>query len=82
MYMQLPARDHTAAYQVSLLTTRATDTSWYAAVLSATGTCYYLRDSIAPATNPGTMYSTGAKADCTATKAAVTTSGPVYVDKW
>lgn len=58
----------------------ATDTSWYAAVLSATGTCYYLRDSLAPATNPGTMYATGAKADCTATKAAAV--GPVYVGKW
>jgi type IV pilus assembly protein PilA len=57
--------------------------TWYAAVLSDTGTCFYIRDSVDTAVSPrGTSYAKGAKADCTATAASAATGGPTYSDKW
>ncbi len=56
----------------------STKDQWFAAVLSDTNTCFYIRDSvIAPA---GTMYAKGAAADCTSAKAADALT--VYADKW
>jgi type IV pilus assembly protein PilA len=57
--------------------------TWYAAVLSDTGTCFYIRDSVDTAVSPrGTAYAKGAKADCSATAAAAGTGGPTDTDKW
>ena len=51
--------------------------TWYAAVWSDAGNCFYIKDSVA--TGGGTTYSrTTVKADCTGTKAALAT----FTTKW
>jgi type IV pilus assembly protein PilA len=58
-----------------------TDTDWYAAVMSDTGTCFYLWDSVAAA-GSGTQYAkteNAAAADCVAADALPVL---VYIDKW
>jgi type IV pilus assembly protein PilA len=54
-------------------------TEWYAAVMSQTGTCFYLWDSVAAAGN-GTQYAkveNADPADCVANFAGI-----AYIDKW
>jgi type IV pilus assembly protein PilA len=52
--------------------------TWYAAVWSDAGNCFYIKDSVA-ATGAGTTYAKGTvQADCTGTKAATLT----YLPKW
>jgi len=56
--------------------------TWYGAVLSDTGTCFYIRDSIAPAANPGTSFAkaaTGGGVTCTGTEA---TTAAGYAANW
>lgn len=61
--------------------------AWYSAVMSATGTCFYLRDSIAPLANPGTMFAkvtSPAAGTCNATVGADNTkvTDAMYVAGW
>lgn len=54
-------------------------TEWYAAVMSDTGTCFYLWDSVAP-DGDGTQYAKvvdAVPAECVAGQAGI-----VYTDKW
>jgi type IV pilus assembly protein PilA len=54
--------------------------SWFAAVRSDTGTCFYLRDSVAPTTNPGTAYAKATPTDCIANDPAIVATA--YTAKW
>ncbi len=72
----------TASNGAKVVSMAVTATSWFGAVLSDTGTCFYIADSVGP-TGAGTKYAkddTAAAADCTGTIAAGL--GAAYIDKW
>jgi len=58
--------DSTSNTMVSVAVTGAGSIVWSGAVLSESGTCYWIKDT---ATGPGTRYGTGAAAACTGTDA-------------
>jgi type IV pilus assembly protein PilA len=61
----------------------STATAWYGAVLSDTGTCFYIVDSVGPTGTAGTSY---AKVDitgtATCTASATSPAASAYSDKW
>jgi type IV pilus assembly protein PilA len=57
------------------------DKQWYAAVLSDSGTCYYIRDSIDPTSTPGTSYGTVSSSTDTTCIATATPTGD-YAASW
>jgi type IV pilus assembly protein PilA len=81
------ALQSTTPKTVSVLV-QADGNAWFAAVRSDTGTCFYLRDSIAPSTTPGTYYAklTNVKTDkCIASALPLVADGDVltvYGAKW
>ena len=59
-----------------------TTTAWYGAVLSDTGTCFYISDVVGPTGSAGTKYasdSAAGAANCTGDKAAALAT---YTGKW
>ena len=73
----------TTPKMVSMVTTA---TAWYGAVLSDTGTCFYVIDSVGPTGSAGTKYAKAADiggagpATCVASATVVPPGG--YIDKW
>jgi type IV pilus assembly protein PilA len=59
-----------------------TATIWYGSVLSASNVCYYIRDSIDPATTPGTSYAKVADSSSTLCFAAAAPTGATWDAKW
>lgn len=79
-FQLLPA---TASDGPKVVSMAVTANAWFGAVLSDTGTCFYISDSVGPTGSAGTKYASDssptAKADCTGTIAA---GLGTYTAKW
>jgi type IV pilus assembly protein PilA len=75
-FLALPGDASTGPKIVSM---DVTTTAWYGAVLSDTGTCFYISDVVGPTGSAGTKYAADDTAPvCTGTAAA----GMTYTAKW
>ena len=72
----------TASDGPKVVSMAVTATAWFGAVLSDTGTCFYISDVVGPTGSAGTKYANDSTATantkCTGTVAA----GLTYADKW